>query len=163
VEEEDLVELLPLMLPPPEVEHAELRPVTSNWGGCEPHPDRPVGELAAGDDATREGRGGATTRPELIRWGVEVQRTGGRGGRGHGVVRLRTGGGARSRAWTGGWGRRGDSGVGAGLQVSDTETEAPGRVGSGRMWDRAWACGSRYQAAGYTEFKHLGLFHRLQK
>jgi hypothetical protein len=82
VEEEDLVELLPLMLPPPEVEHAELRPVTSSWGGCEPHPDRPVRELPAGDDATRAGRGEATTRPELIWWGVEIRRTRDRGARG---------------------------------------------------------------------------------
>lgn len=38
VEEEDLVELLALVLPPPEIEHAQLRPV-ARGGRREPHLD----------------------------------------------------------------------------------------------------------------------------
>jgi hypothetical protein len=63
VEEEDLVELLALVLPPPEVEHAQLRPV-AGCGRREPHLDRPVEQLPA--ETTGRERGEATTRPELI-------------------------------------------------------------------------------------------------
>jgi hypothetical protein len=51
------------VLPPPEVEHAQLRPV-AGCGRREPHLDRPVEQLPA--ETTGRERGEATTRPELI-------------------------------------------------------------------------------------------------
>ena len=94
MEEEDLVELLALLLPPPEVEDAELRAV-ARGGRREPHPE----PRAAGGGITREGRearrrgscpgrDGATSRRELVQLRPaggsspgEDGRSGGRGGR----------------------------------------------------------------------------------
>lgn len=111
VEEEDLVELLPLLLPPPQVEHAQLRPLPRRRRR-EPHPPLPPSHATclAGVPGREEGRdpasGAAGERGGEGRGGEERVRGaeatasggGGCGRRRGGAVRKRR----RRRRWTGG-------------------------------------------------------------
>lgn len=86
VEEEDLVELLPLLLPPPQVEHAQLRPLPRRRRR-EPHPPLPPSHATcvAGVPGREEGRDPASGA------------AGERGGEGRGGARA--GGGGDGEWW----------------------------------------------------------------